>query len=144
MRAVGNTPAQPRVLVYDLFTFKGLSKGSLNIPAAKKYSFVQILGRSVQFNLFRPLADRLLFAFVGYKSVVVAVIGLLFSTRPLAITGLVALTIINSIKSVALGWLAHVFVKLLKGAPALTNLDASSAVILIVGFVWVVASLAHN
>lgn len=132
-----------KTLIYDLSFFEWLSKSSLNAPAPREYAVIKILSSNIYFYFFRPLTYRLLFAIVGYKTIVVSVIRLLFSTRPFAITGLIVLIIINSIKRVAFGRLAHIIIKLFKRVPALANFDAPATVIFIIRLVGVVATLSH-
>ena len=132
-----------KTLIYDSSFFKWLGKGSLNAPASIKNTVIQVLGRNINFYFFRPLTYRLLPAIIGYKTIVVSVIRLLFSARPPAVTRLVVLVVVNSIKGVAFGGRTHVLIKPLEGVPALTHFNASTTVVFVVPLVRVITALSH-
>lgn len=76
--------------------------------------------------------------------ILVAVLCLLFASRPLAVAGLVVAVVIDALKRVfVVRWIAHVIKEIGKQHPTLANNYASPAVALEVLFMRVVAALTH-
>lgn len=97
----------------------------------------------MQPSFFSPLADRLRFSPKRNLYIAVSVIGLLLSGCPFAIVFRIAPRVINSLKSVTLWPLAHVFEKLRKAIPILTDLYTLPAVAFVCVVFRVVTAIPH-
>ena len=72
------------------------------------------------------------------------IVGLLKLVSPFAIFGAVVAIVIYALNAATLWPVAHVGVEVFKRIPALTDFNASPAIVLIPFVVWIVASLTHS
>jgi len=135
-----------RCLVYDIGQqsfFERLSKSTFNVPAPSKNSFIQISCANIYFYFICPFTNRLFLALIGYKTIVISVIRLLFSARPFTVARFIVFVIINSVKCVAFGRFTHVFIKELKVIPPLAVFYTSTTIVFIIGVVGTITSRSH-
>lgn len=115
-------------------------KDFARLPAKSKSA---VDGIVMQPGFFGPLHNCFGHAFVSYADVAFSVVGLLFSRSPAAIIRAIAFRVINTLKGVAFGPLAHVFFKGGKIIPARTNFYTASAVSIIMRCIRVIAPRPH-
>jgi len=136
-RAVSSSANRKARKVHLLVFGEYLSRG----PSEPK-SLVDCIAMKASF--LGPLRNSLCKPFVGYFDVAAAVVGLLFSSGPLAVFRRVIFIVINSLKGVPLWARPHIFFKHKEFVPSGANLNSTASIVSVLASVWVTAPSTHS
>lgn len=127
-----------------------LCHSTFNGPLTGKYSLKKFLPLDMQFKLFNPLASRLFFSFIFYKPIVISIVRLFKSRRPLAIFFTVILIHIYSIKRSIFKFLfviqirvIHIIEKTFKSRPFLAESYSSPTIKFVIPSFFICTALPH-